>query len=284
MNTKPIIGIAPNYSYEKKEYTLSEDYVLAIEKAGGCPIVLLPHQALPPFQDGLLLTGGGDIDPLLFGEEPLCQSGEINPLRDACEMRICEAALEKDLPMLGICRGMQMINVFFGGTLYLDLEEQFDGMCAADDIPVPAEGVQTQSGARVNHWQTKEYGHPTHTVSIMRSSKLGEILGCDSAAVNSMHHQGVRALPPNLAAAAYGPDGLVEGVEAKDCRFLMGVQWHPEYFVEDGGHMAPLFRALIDEARQMRCREGRCHDCLRIDREECDPNAVWPAVKFADYI
>ena len=106
MNTKPIIGIAPNYSYEKKEYTLSEDYVLAIEKAGGCPIVLLPHQALPPFLDGLLLTGGGDIDPLLFGEEPLCQSGEINPLRDACEMRICEAALEKDLPMLGICRGM----------------------------------------------------------------------------------------------------------------------------------------------------------------------------------
>ena len=118
----------------------------------------------------------------------------------------------------------------------------------------------------------------------MRSSKLGEILGCDSAAVNSMHHQGVRALPPNLAAAAYGPDGLVEGVEAKDCRFLMGVQWHPEYFVEDGGHMAPLFRALIDEARQMRCREGRCHECLRIDREECDSNAVWPAVKFADYI
>lgn len=179
---------------------------------------------------------------------------------------------------------MQMINVFFGGTLYLDLEEQFDGMCAVDDVPVPAEGVQTKSGVRVNHWQTKEYRHPTHTVSIMRSSKLGEILGCDSAAVNSMHHQGVRALPPNLAAAAYGPDGLVEGVEAKDCRFLMGVQWHPEYFVEDGGHMAPLFRALIDEARQMRCREGRCHDCLRIDREECDPNAVWPAVKFADYI
>lgn len=106
MNTKPIIGIAPNYSYEKKEYTLSEDYVLAIEKAGGCPIVLLPHQALPLFLDGLLLTGGGDIDPLLFGEEPLCQSGEINPLRDACEMRICETALEKDLPMLGICRGM----------------------------------------------------------------------------------------------------------------------------------------------------------------------------------
>lgn len=98
MNTKPIIGIAPNYSYEKKEYTLSEDYVLAIEKAGGCPIVLLPHQALPPFLDGLLLTGGGDIDPLLFGEEPLCQSGEINPLRDACEMLHLRGCTERICP------------------------------------------------------------------------------------------------------------------------------------------------------------------------------------------
>ena len=102
MRRKPVIGISPNYSYNTKEYSLHEDYVLAIEKAGGTPVALFPHQELPDFLDGLLLTGGGDIDPLLFGEEPLHQSGEINPLRDAYEMRICKEALEKDLPMLGI--------------------------------------------------------------------------------------------------------------------------------------------------------------------------------------
>ena len=83
MRRKPVIGISPNYSYENKEYSLHEDYVLAIEKAGGTPVALFPNQELPDFLDGLLLTGGGDIDPLLFGEEPLHQSGEINPLRDA---------------------------------------------------------------------------------------------------------------------------------------------------------------------------------------------------------
>ena len=287
---KPLIGIVPLVDEARESYWMLPGYMQGVEQAGGVPVMLpLTDDAAALRQladtcDGFLLTGGQDVSPALYSAAPTLQCGETCPARDAMEARLLDLALAADKPVLGICRGMQMINVFFGGTLYLDLEEQFDGMCAADDVPVPSEGVQTQAGGRVNHWQTKEYGHPTHTVSIMRSSKLGEILGCDTAAENSMHHQGVRALPPNLAAAAYGPDGLVEGVEAKDCRFLMGVQWHPEYFVEDGGHMAPLFRALIDEARQMRCREGRCHDCLRIDREECDPNAVWPAVKFADYI
>lgn len=289
--SRPVIGIVPTYDPNEGILRMNNHYAQAVVAAGGAPLIVpftsdvSVYESLLPRIDGFVLSGGQDISPVRYGGDiTYGKLSELTPEREEVEYLLLSYAYQFDYPLLGICRGMQMINVFFGGTLYLDLEEQFDGMCAVDDVPVPAEGVQTKSGVRVNHWQTKEYRHPTHTVSIMRSSKLGEILGCDSAAVNSMHHQGVRALPPNLAAAAYGPDGLVEGVEAKDCRFLMGVQWHPEYFVEDGGHMAPLFRALIDEARQMRCREGRCHDCLRIDREECDPNAIWPAVKFADYI
>ena len=261
--SRPVIGIVPTYDPNEGILRMNNHYAQAVVAAGGAPLIIpftsdvSVYESLLPRIDGFVLSGGQDISPVRYGGDiTYGKLSELTPEREEVEYLLLSYAYQFDYPLLGICRGMQMINVFFGGTLYLDLEEQFDGMCAADDIPVPAEGVQTQSGARVNHWQTKEYGHPTHTVS----------------------------LPPNLAAAAYGPDGLVEGVEAKDCRFLMGVQWHPEYFVEDGSHMAPLFRALIDEARQMRCREGRCHDCLRIDREECDPNAVWPAVKFADYI
>ena len=292
--SRPVIGIVPTYDPNEGILRMNNHYAQAIVAAGRGTADSFRSRAMSACTSrccrasmGSVLSGGQDISPVRYGGDiTYGKLSELTPEREEVEYLLLSYAYQFDYPLLGICRGMQMINVFFGGTLYLDLEEQFDGMCAADDVPVPSEGVQTQAGGRVNHWgKQRNTGIPPIRFSVLRSERAGEDLGLiDPAAVNSMHHQGVRALPPNLAAAAYGPDGLVEGVEAKDCRFFMGVQWHPEYFVEDGGHMAPLFRALTDEARQMRCREGRCHDCLRIDREECDPNAVWPAVRFADYI
>ena len=289
--TRPVIGIVPTYDPNEGVLRMNNHYAQAVVAAGGAPLIIpftsdvSVYESLLPRIDGFVLSGGQDISPVRYGGDiTYGKLSELTPEREEVEYLLLSYAYQFDFPLLGICRGMQMINVFFGGTLYLDLEEQFDGVSALDDAPDASEGVRTPAGGRVNHWQTVEYGRPTPTVSIMRSRKLGEILGVDHASVNSMHHQGVRTLSANLSAAAYGPDGLVEGVEARDCRFLMGVQWHPEYFVEDGGHMAPLFRALINEAKNVRCREGRCHDCLRIDREECDANAIWPVVKFADYI
>lgn len=288
---RPAIGVVPTLDPNEGILRMNNHYAQAIVAAGGAPVIIpftsdvSVYESLLPRIDGFVLSGGQDISPVRYGGDiAYGKLSELTPEREEVEYLLLSYAYQYDYPLLGICRGMQMINVFFGGTLYLDLEEQFDGVSSLDDVPIAEEAAATPAGGRVNHWQTCDYGRPTHTVSIMRSSKMGEILQCDHASVNSMHHQGVRTLPPNLSATAYGPDGLVEGVEARDCRFLMGVQWHPEYFAQDGQHMAPLWKALVDAAMASRCREGRCHGCLRIDREDCDSGAVWPAVSFADYI
>ena len=368
--SRPVIGIVPTLDPNEGILRMNNHYAQAIVAAGGAPVIIpfssdvSVYESLLPRIDGFVLSGGQDISPVRYGGDiTYGKLSELTPEREEVEYLLLSYAYQFDYPLLGICRGMQMINVFFGGTLYLDLEEQFDGVAAMDDRPLadlgasapivasavagataggqevagaagavaampcvagaaaavnavrgvagagaasgaargsgaasrasaPGENegaaadptVTTPAGNRVSHWQTCDYAIPTHTVSIMRQSKLGNILGRDHASVNSMHHQAVRTVPPNLKATAYGPDGLVEGVEVGDCTFLMGVQWHPEYFAGEGQHMAPLWKALIDAARSTRCRTGRCHDCLRIDRAEADANSVWPAVSFADYI
>lgn len=288
-SSRPVIGIVPTYMPDEEVLRMKDRYASAVIAAGGAPLIIpftsdvSVYEALLPRMDGFILSGGQDINPVRYGGDiAYGKLSELTPEREEVEYLILSYAYQFDMPLLGICRGMQMLNVFFGGSLYLDLEEQFGGAAAADDVPRAGEEPATRAGCRVNHWQTIDYATPTHTVTIVRPSKLGGILRCEHACVNSMHHQGVKIVPAGLSVAATGPDGLVEAVEVDDCTFMMGVQWHPEYFAGPLGSMAPLFRALVGHADMMRMRDGRCADCLRIRKG--DDDALWPEVRFADYI
>lgn len=252
----PIIGIVPSQNAAEKMVCFPERYAKAIINSGGAPL-LLPlsgdagvYETLFPLIDGFVLTGGNDIDPARYGA--IRDSGKISehsPEREELEYLILSHAYRLDLPLLGICRGMQMINVCFGGTLYRDLPDQFPGIrrigYASGEGELPC----------LLHWQAPPYSEPSHFVDIVPGTRLAELLGERRIQVNSMHHQGVCDLSSLVDAAAYGADGLVEAIEVRDRTFMMGVQWHPEFF--EGQHrMAQVFDALIDAARQA---HGRAH-------------------------
>lgn len=227
MSIKPIIGITPDYSYGNRSYTLHEDYITAIETAGGCPLILPPTDELPDFLDGIVLSGGGDIDPLLFGEEPLHQNGEISPLRDAYEMKLCRQALEKDLPLLGICRGMQVMNIATGGGIYQDIFVQTD--------------------TTLKHSQQAPRFYATHSIFIEENTLLAELWETNRTAVNSVHHQSISTVGKGFVVTARSADGLAEAIAHTEKRFAVGVQWHPEAMKTE--EMGRLFTAFLAAAQ-----------------------------------
>jgi putative glutamine amidotransferase len=196
------------------QLTLPEDYVTALEGLGLTTVLITP--AHPPHSiraliercSGLVLTGGEDVEPARYGETPAPGLGAVNPARDAMELEALRHALERRLPVLGICRGCQVLNVFFGGTLYQDLD--------------------TQRPGRVRHCQTESGAVRTHPVRVQPGSRLASILGLTDVQINSFHHQAVKDLGAGLEATAFADDGLIEAIEATDYPWVIGVQWHPE--------------------------------------------------------
>ena len=207
------------------------DYVESVAAAGGTPVVLPPAvglraaRALLDGLDGLLLSGGSDLDPGYYGEGPIPELGATVPAWDAFDMALLRSALRRKIPVFGICRGMQVLNVALGGTLQQDLRSQLGA-----DI--------------LRHRQETPKWQPTHEVEILDGSYLVEIADRQIVEVNSYHHQGIKGLAGTLAVTARSPDGVIEAVESRDFseRWLMGVQWHPEGM----RHPSPAHRNLFE--------------------------------------
>ena len=217
-----LIGVVPSWVEEKK-ITVNQDYVESVLRAGGTP-VLFPVtddreqiSTLLARVDGLLLTGGQDVNPAEYGEQRMPCCGDLSACRDAMEIPLCREALTRRMPVLAICRGMQLLSCVLGGTLYQDLASQF--------------------GTQLSHPRFDMPGDPVHEVDVKPDTLLSSVVGAGTLRVNSRHHQGIKALGKNLRVNAIAPDGLIGGIELPD---------HPLSSVCNGtrNHSATVIRTI----------------------------------------
>ena len=229
---KPLIGVLPQVDEKREFLRMFPDYFDGIEEAGGIPIMLPLSNDEESIRkcvdicDGFLFTGGPDISPDYYGEVPINQSVVVLPSRDRLEMAMLEEAEKSGKPILGICRGIQVINVFHGGNLYQDLP--------------------TQHPSETCHAQKPPFDEPAHKVTLTVGSPLQKLLGKKELAVTSRHHQAIRELGNGLTVMAVSEDGLVEAVCLPEYGFLWAVQWHPESTHKTDDTSKALFRAFIN--------------------------------------
>lgn len=245
MFRRPVIGIATQTQHAVPGrlpdcWIMGQRYVRVLTEAGAVPVLvpLLPGdeatlRGIYQLVDGLFLTGGVDIDPTTYGEPPHERCDRPDPARDWTEATLIRWALADRKPIFGVCRGAQMINVACGGTLYQHLPEQLPDL-KHDFFPRPENDY------------TRDY--LAHEVRVDLSTRLGRMIGDSRARVNSMHHQGIKRLAADLRPSAFADDGLVEGVEATDGRFVVGVQWHPEELVACHASQRRLFHEFLSAA------------------------------------
>ena len=231
---QPLIGVVPLVDYQRNSLWMLPGYLNGIIRAGGVPVMLpltsesdVLYRAMDVCS-GFLLTGGQDVSPQLYGENQTPQCGEVSPERDAMETMLLQKALESDKAVLGICRGIQFLNVYCGCTLWQDL---------------PAQVLSD-----TEHHMSPPYDRTVHRVSIIPDTKLHQIFGCTVLDVNSYHHQAIKELGSGLQAAAVSEDGLIEGVVMPAHRFVCAVQWHPEFAPPEAAAAQKLFAAFVQAA------------------------------------
>lgn len=228
---RPLIGIVPLVDAQRESYWMLPGYMRGVEQAGGLPIMLpltdddAALRQLADTCDGFLLTGGQDVSPALYGAAPVPACGETCPARDAMETKLLALALEQDKPVLGICRGIQFLNVYLGGTLYQDLP--------------------TEHPSAAEHHQKPPYDVPVHSVTLVPARPLYQLLGKCELAVNSLHHQAIRKLAPTLQVMALSEDGIPEAICLPGKKFVWAVQWHPEYSFPINADSRKIFAAFV---------------------------------------
>ena len=259
-DARPVIGITGNF--EDGQLRLGRGYYDSIVAAGGVPLVIPPVADTDVIInslsriDGLLLSGGGDVNPLWTGEEPSPLLHGINRERDLPELLITRLAFNRQLPILGICRGIQVLATALGGKVAQDLSE------------VKSEKLEVKS---VKHSQDADRSEPTHSVTIGRGTILSQIYDAPKLFVNSFHHQAVSDGGPRLRATAVAADGVIEAVESSEYKSILGVQWHPECLAEG----APLFQWLISRAKAWR-QAQQVHDRVLTLDTHCDTPMLFP--------
>lgn len=235
---KPLIGLTPAHDMESGDVKARPTYMRALKAAGAIPVVM-PLDAseedlkqLSQDLDGFLFTGGPDVHPFLFGEETQAHCGNVSPARDQMEISLLPMIMELQKPILGICRGIQVLNIALGGNIWQDIPSQ-----VTRDFPLA-------------HSQPFSYDMPCHTVALTEGSLLARISESSSIEVNSMHHQAVKDLAPGLIASAYSTDYLIEALEMPDYPFFIGVQWHPEYLWEKNKEAFRLFQTFVKACKE----------------------------------
>lgn len=264
---QPVIGITGNY--DKETCTLAKGYYQSVLKAGGIPLIIPPFQEIDSLCqiletiDGIIFSGGGDINPLFFGEEPIKELHSITPERDRQELLLARLAYDRQIPMLGICKGIQTINLALGGTVYQDIHTQMEG-------------------TRIKHSQDQDRRYPSHSVRLMPGSIMQRIFGSTTITVNSFHHQACKEAAPCLNATAISPDGVIEAIESNEFKSVLGVQWHPEtYTLRQNNDMMPIFHWLIGESAEFK-RAKRLHDKIITLDSHCDtPMFFSQGINFA---
>ena len=240
---KPIIGLVSRrvtFTHQERPYPrygVAISYCDALMQAGAAPIILPLTDESEDLEtyynmvDGFLFAGGQDIHPLHYGEEPHRNLDQVDPLRDITELDLCRRALKDDLPIFGICRGQQMLNVAAGGTLYQDIHSQ-----AGED--------------RIRHFQDFTQEWPSHSILVEEGSFLRRVTPTSKVVINSYHHQAVKELANDFKVTARAPDGTIEAIQSNGHTYVMAVQWHPELMIDRKDFNFALFGMFVDAVKE----------------------------------